>query len=338
MDRHGSLLSAANYQRMTSPAYQFRPDVYKAVVAAIPLICPAKKDVVTFFRGAGLRHRRLEELTAAIRTDRDALKKHDMAHELLGIANEDATDSGLKIRREILKSIVDFNNFESCWTEDQLKARGAVTKVRELVHEKDAFTRMSAAHDRERSARMAQAAQEAEAKRKKIEAREAVKRELYAVVVTPPGRGRGESFENVLNKLFKLDGLLVQESFKLTGDNAEGVIEQIDGVIELDGHLYLTEAKFWSENLGVGDVAQHMVRVAHRGEMRGIFVVHPGYSEAAILSVKSELHRAVFVLCTVEELVNLFETDTSISVWLRKKVRHAMLDQDPHRIYRAQRE
>jgi hypothetical protein len=326
-------LSAESPSRMADDVYQFRPDVFKAVELAIPLICPAKKDVVTFFKGAGLRHSRLDDLALAVRWDRESLKKHEMTHELLAIANEDPSDVGLKVRREVLKRIVDFNNFESCWQRDQLSARGAVTKVRELVEEKDAFTRMTLAHDRERATRVAQSVRDAEERQRQAAKRESVKRDLYAVIVMTPGRARGVAFETVLNRLFALDGLLVRESFNLLDDDVAGIVEQIDGVIELDHHLYLVEAKFWSNTLGPGDVAQHMVRVAHRGEIRGVCIAHPGYSDAAVRSVKSELHRKVFVLATVEELVQVFETDVSIADWLRAKVHHAQIDQDPCRLY-----
>ena len=147
---------------------------------------------------------------------------------------------------------------------------------------------------------------------------------------------RGDSFERVLNQVFALDGLLVRESFTLNGDEGVGIVEQIDGVVELDRNLYLVEAKFYSANLGVGEVAQHMVRVSRRSGVRGLFVVHPGFSAAAIESVKAELHRSVFVLATVEELVHVFESNVPLTDWLRNKARHASIDRDPHRLYSGQ--
>jgi len=316
-----------------SEAYQFHHDVYQAVVEAVPLICPAKRDVIVFFKGAGLRHPRLNELAREVHTNRESVKKHDMAHQLLQIANEDPTDRGLKVRREILKRIVDFNNFDHCWPKEQLAAKGAVAKVRELVNEKDAFTRMQQAHDKEVAARVAMAEQVATARRLKLEKREAAKRELFAVFSIADAHKRGIGFECALNAIFVLDDILVREAFRLTGQRGEGVVEQIDGVIELDGALYLVEAKFWSTNLGVGDVSQHMVRVAHRGGMRGLFVVHPGYSPAAISIVRDSLQQGVFVLATVEELVSLLESEISVAEWLRAKIHHAMIDRDPHRLF-----
>jgi restriction system protein len=99
----------------------------------------------------------------------------------------------------------------------------------------------------------------------------------------------------------------------------------------LDGHLYLIEAKWWGQNLGTGEVSQHTVRVASRSGMRGLYVVQPGYTDAAVTTIRDALQRGVFVLATVEELVVLLESDDSIADWLREKVRYAMIDRDPFR-------
>ncbi len=50
------------------------------------------------------------------------------------------------------------------------------------------------------------------------------------------------------------------------------MVEQIDGVIELDGELNLVEIKWWSVPLGAGEVSHHLVRVFNRGHLRGIFI------------------------------------------------------------------
>ena len=60
--------------------YQFRPDVFTAVVDAIALIRNSKRDVLTLFRGAGLVHPKIDEYERQIRVDRNALRKAEMAH------------------------------------------------------------------------------------------------------------------------------------------------------------------------------------------------------------------------------------------------------------------
>jgi hypothetical protein len=65
--------------------------------------------------------------------------------------------------------------------------------------------------------------------------------------------------------------------------------------------------------------------------MRGLYVVHPGYTDPAIGMIRDALQRGVFVLAIVEELVTLLDTDDSVADWLRAKVRHAMIDREPFR-------
>jgi restriction system protein len=48
---------------------------------------------------------------------------------------------------------------------------------------------------------------------------------------------RGKLFESVLNRLFAAESILIREAFTLVGDEGEGVVEQIDGAIELDGDM-----------------------------------------------------------------------------------------------------
>ena len=45
---------------------------------------------------------------------------------------------------------MEFESFDLCWPEDQLKAKGVVTTIREAVNAKDSFTRMKQERDAER--------------------------------------------------------------------------------------------------------------------------------------------------------------------------------------------
>jgi hypothetical protein len=46
-----------------------------------------------------------------------------------------------------------------------------------------------------------------------------------------------------LNSLFAFAGFLVREAFTIKGDEGQGIVEQIDGAVEIDGVLYLVEMK-----------------------------------------------------------------------------------------------
>lgn len=99
--------------------------------------------------------------------------------------------------------------------------------------------------------------------------------------------------------------------------------------MEIDGHLYLVEVKWWRERLGPGDVAQHQVRVFNRGQARGIFISATGYTDAAIQACRESLHRAPFVLCELEEIVHALESDMALAELFRRKIQGALVDKQP---------
>ena len=106
-------------------------------------------------------------------------------------------------------------------------------------------------------------------------------------------------------------------------------LEQIDGVIELDGNLYLVEVKWSANRIGPGEVAQHMVRVNHRAGMRGLLISASGFTEAAVVLCRDELMRCTFILAELRELVLWLERASSLADALREKVRVALIDRQP---------
>ena len=55
---------------------------------------------------------------------------------------------------------------------------------------------------------------------------------------------RGKLLEAVLNDLFRAYGILVREDFRRKAPDSSIVLEQLDGVIELDGAIHLVEMKW----------------------------------------------------------------------------------------------
>jgi hypothetical protein len=87
--------------------------------------------------------------------------------------------------------------------------------------------------------------------------------------------------------------------------------------------------KWWSDPLGVGETAQHLVRVFSRDGARGLYISASGYTDAAIEQYRDFLSRRVALLCTLEELVALLSNEGDLSAFLRKKVERAVLDKKP---------
>ncbi len=308
--------------------YQYQPDLLALLIDTIPLLCRSKKDVLQFFRSAGVSDQLTRDLAAQLAADRESVRKHQMTRTLLARLNEKG-EAALRERREVLRRVVMFEDFSSCWPEDQLKARGLVASVQKLVSLKDSATRIQSEVEDARSRRRAAAEQEAKLIRERQAQREAVTSDLFKLFSeTNPWR-RGKALEAVLNELFRVHDVLVREAFTLTGTEGEGVVEQIDGVIELDGNLFLVEMKWWDQKMGPGDVSQHMVRVFSRRHVRGLLIAHPGFTEAAVLQCKGSLQQAVFVLCELEEIVRLLNEGGDLREMLKAKVHAALLDKQP---------
>ena len=96
-----------------------------------------------------------------------------------------------------------------------------------------------------------------------------------------------------------------------------GIIEQIDGVVHVEGQVYIVEMKWWNESLGVGDVAALMIWVLSGTQSRGIFIVCPDYSGTAIERVRKQRGRSPFVLCELEDVVHVRDTQASVPYWPR---------------------
>ena len=135
--------------------------------------------------------------------------------------------------------------------------------------------------------------------------------------------------ESALNELFGYYQILIKEAFTLIGDNNEGIVEQVDGVIEVDGQIYLVEMKWLSTNVDVNDVSRHLVRLFGRSDSRGIFISASGYTQGAISTCADILNQKTMVLCTLEEIVNILEKEGNLKEFFKEKIRGAIVYKKP---------
>jgi restriction system protein len=308
--------------------YHYPPELLALLIDTIPLLCRSKKDVLVFFRGAGVPPSFLADLSRKLKSAPETVNKFEIARSVLQRVNE-AGDSELRTRREILKRVVDWEDFSVCWPNDILKAKGLVAEIRRVINVKDSFTRMSIERENERKQRQAEYARKIEAKQRLDEQVDALRIEMNSLFSMSDPQKRGKRLESVLNRMFQLSGLLIREAFCLSGDAGEGVYEQIDGVVEVDGSIYLVEMKWHNHPLGRADVAEHLIRIFSRGNARGILISATGYTEPAIAVCKESLSKATVVLCTLEEIVMLLERRAQLADWLRTKIQAAIVDRNP---------
>lgn len=140
---------------------------------------------------------------------------------------------------------------------------------------------------------------------------------------------RGKRLEGVLNNLFSSAGFLVRETFTLKGEAGQGVIEQIDGVVEIDGVLYLVEMKWWDKPIGRQEIAPHFVSVYGRGDVGGIFMSYSGFSPAAIEDAKTGLAQKVFVPAELQEIIQVVDREADLKAFFKEKIRRAKSDRNP---------
>lgn len=308
--------------------HHYPPDLFGLMVDAIPVLCKSKRDVFNFLRGAGVRDACFDEAWKKYQADAKSVNKYEIAREAITKLNEGG-DRDLAARRELLKRVVEFENFGTCWPQDQHKAKGLVSDIRQIANIRDSFTRMK--QERDREAEKSRMAHEEET-RKKQEWRsnlDGIKTRLYALFTNQNAQSRGLALERVLNDLFRLHSILVKENFRLRKTNINGTIEQIDGVVEFDGHMFLVEMKWYVEPLGVGEVSPHLVRMFSRGDASGIFISASGYTEPALEQIKVALVQKTVFCIDLQELVELVDIDGDLPEMLRKKRQEAVVSRNP---------
>lgn len=313
--------------------FHYPPELFKLLTDTIPKLCKSKNDLMLFFQGAGVSQSTLDPHFRLLHRDKSSFNKYHVTRDILTQINASG-EATLRVRREILKRVTDIEDFSCCWENERAAGRGLVSQIRDMINTKDSFTRMKIEKDEERRKRIAeQEAKSVEASRQKAR-KEKVKADLFALFGENDTHKRGKALEKVLNELFETHGILVRESFTIKGACGEGIIEQIDGLIELDSHLYLVELKWWNTPIGVAEVAPHLVRLYSRGkQVRGLFISYTDFTAPAITQCREALSGgAVIILATLQEIVNILNSEGSISTWLKVKLEAALVDKQPYAI------
>lgn len=138
---------------MHNDPYHYPPDLVAVLVDTIPILVRSKPDTLEFFRSAGVAPKHLADLERRLVPDRNSVGKYEIARTVIHRINAEG-ESGLRTRREIVRRVVDWGDFSTCWPETALQAQGLMAKVRDLVNVKDAFTRMQQERERERQERL----------------------------------------------------------------------------------------------------------------------------------------------------------------------------------------
>ncbi|MEN6551315.1 MAG: hypothetical protein ABFC34_00350 [Methanobacterium sp.] len=220
-------------------SYQYPHDLLAVLTETIPKLVKSKKLLISFFRNAGVSTSILKPYENLVNTNRDSVKMYDISREILKAVNEQG-DKALSTRRKLLQAVCDFEDFDNCCYENQRnEARGLVWKVREIVNRKDTISRINNERKEERLKILREKEAALAEMKKKKEHINKVKTDLSSLITSKDPHKRGKALEKVLNELFDCYGIKVRDSFVITGVNSEGIVEQIDGVIQFEGTYYL---------------------------------------------------------------------------------------------------
>lgn len=310
-------------------AFHYPPELFSLLVDTIPLLCRSKQNVILFLRGAGVAPEDLAEVERSLNADRNSINKFEIVRNVLTKVNARG-DNGLRVRREILKRVVEFESFETCWESDQYKAKGLVASIREAVNKKDSFTRMKQERDSERDERAAKQRTERTAAAEKRAKIEDVSQRLSALFgMDDKPQERGKLLEAVLNDLFRIYGIHVREDFRRKDPDTAVVVEQIDGVIELNGQIHLVEMKWLNAPVGIGEFSPHLSRLFMRANANGIFIATNGYASSVVSECRTALSQKTLFLCSLQEFVILLQRQGDLVELLRKKSQAAIVDKNP---------
>ena len=317
---------------MTVPnsSFHYPPELLNLMVDAIPRLNRSKRDVLLFFRGAGVPDDLLHDLRERLKTSPGDINKFEMARTVLTRLNAKG-DIYLRERRLVLRRVVEFTNYDICWDNDRLEAKGLVASIRDVVNQKDSFTKMKQEREREKKARLSERQRASREEQERLLRIHNAKTKLYRLF--DPGMNpqrRGKKLESALNCLFDAYGILIHEAFHLVGLEGEGIVEQIDGVIKLAEHLYFVEVKWLDGKVRKKDVSEHLVRLISRAEGRGIIISANGYTKPAIAVAREFLQHKLVTMATLEEIVGVLESEKELADFLSAKIDAALVLKNPY--------
>ena len=317
------------YDGPVDSPYHFPPEFLELLVETIPRLVRGKEQVLTFFRNASVDERLLADLRAQLRADPKSLNKFKIARSVLVGLNE-AGDAAVQPRRQVVRSIEEWEDFSGSYDNDRLEAEAFVAKVRKLRHVKDSFTRMNIEREREQDKNKAAYQATVEAKAKRASDLVAIRDRLAACYGASDPHGRGKRLESVLNDLFSVIGISVSEAFHVVGPAGEGVVEQIDGAVRLRERLHLVEMKWWNKPLGFAEVASLTSKVFLRPECGGILIVEP----TVTAPVLNHLHEAIvkgacIITVDLQEIYQALSAGQDVKDLLLSRLDRAVLHKQP---------
>lgn len=310
--------------------YHYPPDLLELLVDTIPRLIRSKRALFDFFASSGVNESFVSDLGVRVFVNKEHVTKFEITRTVLVRLNQGG-DAALRCRREVVKRVTEWEDFSTCWDSDALKAKGLVAEVRRVVGVKDAFTRIAQERDQAAAKKRGEYEARVEAVQQRSRAIVALHQRLAACFGATSPHQRGKELEKVLNEYFELSGIGIREAFHVVGERGEGIVEQIDGAVEINCRPYLVEMKWWSKPLGMPEVATFLVKLFARGGCGGIIIAHPGLTAPAATTLRDGLAQGATVVgCSLESIYKVLERGGDLQEFLKKRLELAVLDRTPY--------
>jgi hypothetical protein len=196
------------------------------------------------------------------------------------------------------------------------------------AHQADGTPTEQRGSDRERLKHQAEYRAGLHQTQRRQERVEAIKRDLYSLFAMSDdqSRKRARKLAGVMNRFFKASDIGVPRAFALVKPEGKGLVEHIEGVAQIGGHLYLIEVNWQNEPLGAQEVSAHSVRSLSRGCTGGILISKSQFNQAAMTACEEASAQRMLILCELEEIVTLLEKGGSLGDFLGAKIAAAAAD------------
>ena len=140
-----------------------------------------------------------------------------------------------------------------------------------------------------------------------------IKADLLQVTALTP-HAHGYAFEGFFERLFDTFGLAAREPFRLRG-------AQIDGSFQLGSEIYLLEAKWHGQPIGVAELHTFHGKIEQKAAWTcGLFVSNSGFTEDGLAA----FGRGKSVICMDGlDLYEMLDRELPLNQVLERKVRRA---------------
>jgi restriction system protein len=303
----------------------YPPQLVTLITEVLPILFVKRKAILLFFKTSQIPDEITDDIKERIAKNEGSLSKYMMIRTILYRLNNNKENAFLRERYEILKRLIEFEDFNICWPDTVDKAKGLIDQLKEQDIKnnwlKDMETTLMIKRIRDLD-------DETPAHQVKIQ-RTFLRDDLLKALSEQDERKRGKDLVDIFNHLFALHEILIIDPFKKNVLSTEGLIEQIDGVVEINKEKYLVELKWSKKRLGLEEVSNHFMNVFYREKLRGILIGVNGFEIEAIDLCKKSYERVMVVLWKLEELLELMSKYENLNEFLQKKIEAAIRDNNP---------